>query len=67
MPGLTTDVPWDSYISSEGKTELGNGANRFDTQRQNDTLGPQPPSADTGPAETNGEPGRPEQAPEPAL
>lgn len=55
MANLTVDVPWDSYISGEGKTELGNGANRFDAHRQSGTLSPSAPeSPPSGPPETGG-------------
>jgi hypothetical protein len=33
---------------------LGNEANKFDTWRQSDTLGPHPPSPDEPPPETDG-------------
>lgn len=55
MANLTIDVPWQ--ISTEGVTVIGNNSNRFDTQRQSTTLGPEPPPADSGPDETEGEPG----------
>lgn len=44
----------DTVISTEGQEVQGNGANRFDTWRQSDTLGPQPAPADTAPPETGG-------------
>ena len=48
-----------TVISKDGEEVIGNNANRFDAWRQSDTLGPQPPTAETGPPETNGEPGTP--------
>lgn len=54
MADLTVDVPWDSYISGEGKTEVGNNANRFDEWRQSGTLGPYVDSPESGPPETGG-------------
>jgi hypothetical protein len=47
----------DTVISTAGEEVIGNGANRFDAHRQSTTLGPEPPTADDGPPETNGEPG----------
>ena len=41
-------------VQLDREVELGNGANRFDVWRQSQTLGPQPPTADSGPPETNG-------------
>jgi len=58
MANLTVDVNWQ--ISSEGKEEIGNSANRFDTWRQgNESLGPNNPMADSGPPETDGNPSTP--------
>ena len=47
----------NTVISNEGEEVVGNDANRFDAWRQTGTLGPEPPTAETGPPETNGEPG----------
>lgn len=47
-------VTRETMISTEGQEVKGNGANRFDTWRQNDTLGPEPPPAETAPPETGG-------------
>lgn len=44
----------DTVISTDGQEVQGNDANRFDTHRQSDTLGPQPPPAASGPPETGG-------------
>jgi hypothetical protein len=54
MADITVDVNWEILPARE---VLGNGANRFDCWRQNDTLGPYPPTAESGPPETEGEPG----------
>lgn len=59
----SADAPMiDWPISNAGEQVIGNGANRFDVWRQSDTLGPYPPTAETGPPETNGEPGNPPTA-----
>lgn len=55
-------VTRDSMISTEGQEVIGNDANRFDAWRQTGTLGPTPPTAETGPPETNGEPGNPPES-----
>lgn len=52
MADITVDVDWQILPATE---VIGNGANRFDTWRQSDTLGPQPPSAESGPPETGGD------------
>ena len=44
----------DTVISTDGAETVGNDANRFDTWRQTGTLGPTPPSADSGPPEQGG-------------
>ena len=51
MPGITTDVDW-KILPPESVP--GNNANRFDTNRQSDTLGPDNPMADSAPDETDG-------------
>lgn len=51
-------IEWAIADSETLKTEvIGNASNRFDTQRQSGTLGPYNPMADSGPTETEGEPG----------
>lgn len=47
----------EDMIATEGVSVVGNEANRFDCWRQSGTLGPEPPTADSGPPETNGQPG----------
>ena len=47
-------VDQGSMISTEGQEVIGNDANRFDTWRQSGTLGPQPPTAESGPPEQGG-------------
>lgn len=47
----------DTMIATEGVEVVGNDANRFDVWRQTGTLGPFPPTAETGPPETDGDPG----------
>lgn len=54
MADITVNVDWK--IATEGVTVIGNDQGRFDTWRQNATLGPQPPTANDGPPETNGTP-----------
>ena len=49
---MGTDVNWRL---KEPETVPGNNANRFDTQRQSETLGPNNPMADSGPPETGGD------------
>lgn len=44
----------ETMISTAGEEVQGNGANRFDAWRQDDTLGPQPPVAESAPPETGG-------------
>lgn len=44
----------DTVISTEGEEVIGNSSNRFDTWRQSGTLGPTPPTADSGPPEQGG-------------
>lgn len=52
----------EDMIATEGVEVIGNSANRFDTWQQTGTLGPTPATAETGPPETNGEPGTPPSA-----
>jgi len=51
MADITVDVDWAILPATEVP---GNNANRFDCWRQSDTLGPQPPTAETGPPEQGG-------------
>lgn len=63
-PAINWEIANNEVLQS---AEIGNGSNRFDAWRQSDTLGPQPPTAETGPPETNGEPGTPPSAADPAI
>jgi hypothetical protein len=44
----------ETVLSTEGEEPQGNGANRFDAHTQTGTLGPTPPTAESGPPEQGG-------------